>query len=90
MAQDHHEFAPVYPGGAVMTDAQMRILARDTVLNAMREAGGRMLGRDGAAALLGVAATTLYSRLAKYGVLEAERATPRGPDQPSQRATRRS
>lgn len=50
----------------------MRILARDTVLNAMREAGGMVSGRDGAAALLGVAATTLYSRLAKYGVLEAE------------------
>lgn len=57
----------------------MRILARDTVLNAMREAGGMVSGRDGAAALLGVAATTLYSRLAKYGVLEVEWATPRGP-----------
>ncbi|WDA11556.1 hypothetical protein [Paracoccus marcusii] len=55
----------------------MRILARDTVLNAMREAGGMVSGRDGAAALLGVAATTLYSRLAKYGVLEVECATPR-------------
>ncbi len=59
-----------------MTDAQMRIWARDTVLNAMREAGGKVSGRDGAAAPLGVAATTLYSRLAKYGVLETERATP--------------
>ena len=73
-----------------MTDAQMRILARDTVLNAMREAGGMVSGRDGAAALLGVAATTLYSRLAKYGVLEAECAPPRGADQPSQGATWRS
>ncbi|WP_394226506.1 hypothetical protein [Paracoccus marcusii] len=77
MAQDHHEFAPVYPGGAVMRDAQMRILARDTVLNAMREAGDMVSGRDGAAALLGVAATTLYSRLSKYGVLEVECASPR-------------
>lgn len=69
----------------------MRILARDTVLNAMREAGGMVSGRDGAAALLGVAATTLYSRLAKYGVLVAEWAPPpRGPDQPSQGATWRS
>lgn len=55
----------------------MRILARDTVLNAMREAGGKVSGRDGAAALLGVPATTLYSRLSKYGVLEVECASPR-------------
>lgn len=38
--------------------------ARGNVLNAMREAAGKVSGRDGAAALLGVPATTLYSRLA--------------------------
>ena len=70
------------PGRAVLTDAQMRTLARDNVLNAMREAGGKVSGPDGAAALLGVPATTLYSRLAKLGVLDAEWAgttTPRTP-----------
>ena len=40
--------------------------------------GGKVSGSDGAASLLGVAATTLYSRIAQFGVLEAEWAvTPR-------------
>lgn len=50
------------------TEAQMQQLARDNLIAALRETGGRISGPAGAAELMGTKPTTLYSRLRKMKI----------------------
>jgi PAS domain S-box-containing protein len=52
----------------IHTEAQMEAFARENLRAALREAGGKVSGSGGAAELLGIRPTTLYSRLKKYGI----------------------
>ncbi len=52
----------------VMTDAEMRLFERQNLERALERAGGQVYGKDGAAALLGLPATTVLSRLRAAGI----------------------
>ena len=52
----------------VVSDAEMRRWERDNVLRALERTNWRVYGPEGAAALLGVRATTLASRIKKLGL----------------------
>ena len=52
----------------VVSDAEMRRRERDNVLRALERTNWRVYGPEGAAALLGVRATTLASRIKKLGL----------------------
>ena len=54
------------------TEAQMQAYARDNLIAALREASGRVSGPSGAAELLGIRPTTLYSRLRKMKIGEGD------------------
>jgi DNA-binding NtrC family response regulator len=56
----------------VKTDAEMQHLIRDNIIACLRETRGRVSGANGAAALLGLKPTTLYSRLKTYDVTEKD------------------
>jgi transcriptional regulator with GAF, ATPase, and Fis domain len=64
---------PQVPQGAnatpkLLTEAELRILERDNILATLQAAKWRVRGPDGAAELLGVKPTTLYSRMQKLGI----------------------
>ncbi len=59
LAQAPHEPGPVQP---------LREVERQHILRALDAAGGRLYGNGGAAALLGIKGTTLYSRMKKLGL----------------------
>ncbi|QBX35081.1 PAS domain S-box protein [Paracoccus liaowanqingii] len=65
-------------GRAVLTEAEVQAMARANILNALRETRGKVAGAGGAAILLGIPATTLYSRMAKLAIREAEWTVPGG------------
>jgi transcriptional regulator of acetoin/glycerol metabolism len=50
----------------------MQDLARANLIAALRETRGRISGAAGAAELMGVKPTTLYSRLRKFRISEAD------------------
>ncbi|SMX47904.1 helix-turn-helix domain-containing protein [Maliponia aquimaris] len=52
----------------IRSEAEMQPMFRDTLVACLREAGGKVSGPGGAAALLGIKPTTLYSRLRRYGI----------------------
>lgn len=52
----------------VMTDAEMRLFERQNLERALERAGGQVYGKEGAAALLGLPATTVLSRLRAAGI----------------------
>jgi transcriptional regulator with GAF, ATPase, and Fis domain len=52
----------------LLTEAELRSLERDNILATLQAAKWRVRGPDGAAELLGVKPTTLYSRLQKLGI----------------------
>ena len=54
------------------TEAEMQELARHNTISVLRETSGRISGQAGAAALLGVKPTTLYSRLKSLKISEAD------------------
>lgn len=54
------------------TEAQMQDLARSNLIAALRETQGLVSGPSGAAALLGVRPTTLYSRIKSMKIVEVE------------------
>jgi DNA-binding NtrC family response regulator len=60
----------------VMTVEQLRELEMSNYRAALRQAGGRIYGADGAAALLGIPPTTLASRLKSLGILTGESRLP--------------
>ena len=57
----------------VLTDRECRARERANVLRALERAAGRIYGRDGAAALLGINPTTLASRLRALDIVVAKR-----------------
>ncbi|CTQ51269.1 sigma-54 interaction domain-containing protein [Jannaschia donghaensis] len=52
----------------LLTDADIEQITITNTIACMKEAGGRVSGKTGAAALLGIRPTTLYSRLKKFGL----------------------
>lgn len=54
------------------TEAEMQQMIRDNILACLREAGGKVAGPGGAAELLGLQPTTLYSRLRRFHITEDE------------------
>lgn len=56
------------PTAALLTEADVEQIRRANIIACMKEAGGRVSGESGAAALLGIKPTTLYSRLKKLGL----------------------
>jgi transcriptional regulator with GAF, ATPase, and Fis domain len=49
-------------------DSEWRRRERENLETALKKAGGRIYGRDGAAELLGIRPTTLQSRLRAFGI----------------------
>ena len=70
------EMAGTAPGvqtqGTFQTEAQVQELIRRNLVAVLRETRGRVSGAAGAAALLGVKPTTLYSRVKTFGITEAD------------------
>lgn len=58
------------PTSALLTEADVEQIRRANIIACMKEADGRVSGEKGAAALLGIKPTTLYSRLKKLGLGE--------------------
>jgi len=58
----------VEPARAVMTEADLRELEKNNMLNALRLADWRVSGPNGAAQLLGIKPTTFTDRMRKYGI----------------------
>ncbi|MEH6564801.1 MAG: sigma 54-interacting transcriptional regulator [Halopseudomonas sp.] len=52
----------------VLTETQLRTLERDNLKAALAACDGKLFGKDGAAALLGVKPTTLASRLKRFSI----------------------
>ena len=55
-------------GKEVVSDREWRQRERENLETALKQAGGRIYGRDGAAELLGIKPTTLQSRLRALGI----------------------
>jgi transcriptional regulator with GAF, ATPase, and Fis domain len=53
---------------AIVTDQEMRRRERQNILAALEQTQGKLYGRDGAAALLSIKATTLASRMKALGI----------------------
>ena len=65
------------PAPCAMSLGHFREQERNHILIAIERTGGKIYGPDGAAAALGLAPTTLVSRLRKYGIPPKRRRTPR-------------
>ncbi|MCY4802466.1 sigma 54-interacting transcriptional regulator [Pseudomonas aeruginosa] len=52
----------------ILTEAQLRVLEKDNLNAALAACGGKIFGKDGAAALLGIKPTTMASRLKRFGI----------------------
>ncbi|WP_195819882.1 sigma-54 interaction domain-containing protein [Roseobacter sp. MH60115] len=65
--------APVVRNSStLLTEADIEQIRVANTIACMKEAGGRVSGNGGAAALLGVRPTTLYSRLQKLGLTDKD------------------
>jgi PAS domain S-box-containing protein len=53
---------------ALMTEADIEQIRTANILACLKKTGGKVSGKDGAAALLGIRPTTLFSRLNKLGL----------------------
>ncbi|MEO9864143.1 MAG: sigma 54-interacting transcriptional regulator [Yoonia sp.] len=58
------------PTSALLTEADVEQIRRANIVACMKEADGKVSGAKGAATLLGIKPTTLYSRLKKLGLNE--------------------
>ncbi|EPM72496.1 Fis family transcriptional regulator [Pseudomonas syringae pv. theae ICMP 3923] len=56
------------PSPIIMTDARIRELERNNIQAALKVTGGKLFGKTGAAALLGLKPTTLASRLKRLDI----------------------
>lgn len=54
------------------TEAQMQELARENLIAALRETGGKVSGLTGAAKLIGTKPTTFYSRMRKMNITQSD------------------
>ena len=60
------------PSSTLLTEADVEQIRRANIIACMKEAAGKVSGKKGAAALLGIKPTTLYSRLKKLGLSESD------------------
>ncbi len=60
------------PKSTLLTEAEVEQFRRLNIIACMKEAGGRVSGEKGAAELLGIKPTTLYSRIKKLGLSEED------------------
>lgn len=60
------------PTSALLTEADVEQIRKANIIACMKEADGKVAGDKGAAALLGIKPTTLYSRLKKLGINERD------------------
>ncbi|MDX1821849.1 MAG: sigma 54-interacting transcriptional regulator [Paracoccaceae bacterium] len=60
------------PTQMIRTEAEIQQAIRDNILTCLRETKGKVAGPDGAAALLGIQPTTLYSRIRKFRISDRE------------------
>jgi PAS domain S-box-containing protein len=60
------------PTQMIRTEAEIQQAIRDNILACLRETKGKVAGPDGAAALLGIQPTTLYSRIRKFRISDRE------------------
>jgi transcriptional regulator with PAS, ATPase and Fis domain len=67
-ARAHGREGPVH----IKTEAELQADARANLVACLTETEGRVSGPDGAAKALGVPATTLYSRIKKFRISDAE------------------
>jgi PAS domain S-box-containing protein len=63
---------PSTPELTVLSEAEMNAAQRNNLLAALRRTNGKVAGDDGAAQLLGIQPTTLYSRIRKLKISAAE------------------
>jgi len=56
------------PAGAVHPDRTVRAQQIENIKRALAQTDGKVHGEDGAAALLGIPATTLGSRIRRWGI----------------------
>lgn len=56
----------------IRSEAEMETMIRDNLISCLRETGGKVSGPGGAADLLGIRPTTLYSRIRRFGIDESE------------------
>ncbi|WP_245897724.1 sigma-54 interaction domain-containing protein [Palleronia abyssalis] len=68
------EFQEVRPAGSedILTAQDLKSLERDNLLRCLKRAGGKVSGARGAAALLGLPATTVYSQVRSFGITESD------------------
>jgi PAS domain S-box-containing protein len=57
---------------AIRTEADLEADMRRALIDCLRETGGKVSGRAGAAELMGIPATTFYSRMRKFGITRAD------------------
>jgi hydrogenase-4 transcriptional activator len=63
--------APALPGdGDILTAGQIAVFERENIERALSAAGGKVSGKTGAAALLGLKPTTLYSKIKALGIAD--------------------
>jgi transcriptional regulator with GAF, ATPase, and Fis domain len=60
------------PGQKFLTEAELRQRERENLLAVLSESDWKVMGPGGAAELLGVKATTLFSRMKKMGLSREE------------------
>lgn len=58
----------VEPDASIATESDCRNFQNQSIVNALQRTHGKIYGKDGAAALLGVKPTTLASRIKKLGI----------------------
>jgi PAS domain S-box-containing protein len=59
--------------GQVLTEKEIRELQKQNLINALKQSGWRVSGKQGAAELLGVKPTTLADRIKSFGIRKSRR-----------------
>lgn len=52
----------------ILTEHQLTELQIQNILNCLKQTGGRVSGENGAAQMMGIKPTTLFSRIKKFGI----------------------
>jgi PAS domain S-box-containing protein len=66
------------PPTRIRTEADLEAEVRRALVDCLKEAGGKVSGKGGAAELMGIPATTFYSRIRKFAIRPQEWAMPDG------------
>lgn len=62
----------ITPSDEILTQQDLKTLERENLIRCLRRAGGKVSGARGAAKLLGLPATTVYSRLKAFKIADRE------------------